>query len=260
MKPANDTITFRQREFRGSRLRCLLLTGKSRDTVHTFLQALVAPHAVLDEASEWMPGGFLHSAEVRLEQQWPQEFLTENQREELAGWWLKRRQSATTPTWDIVSICKIDGKAGLVLVEAKAHAGELGADDSCKSENAENRQQIADAMSEANAGLNAVEPGWSLQRDSHYQLSNRFALSWKIASMGTPVVLVYLGFLDAWDMNVGARNIFESAEAWRECLLKYAHGFVPSGVWEKRIEVAGTPLIPIIRSARVEVSAAVIQG
>jgi hypothetical protein len=43
--------------------------------------------------------------------------------------------------------------------------------------------------------------GWTLSRDSHYQLTNRFAWAWKLASMGVPVVLGYLGFQGAAEMK-----------------------------------------------------------
>jgi hypothetical protein len=38
-----------------------------------------------------------------------------------------------------------------------------------------------------------------ISRDNRYQMSNRFAWSWKLASVGVPVVLVYLGFVGAAD-------------------------------------------------------------
>jgi len=42
---------------------------------------------------------------------------------------------------------------------------------------------------------------WQLSRDSLYQLANRFAWAWKIASLGVPVALVYLGFIAADQMK-----------------------------------------------------------
>jgi hypothetical protein len=52
-------------------------------------------------------------------------FLNPEQREALTTWWLAVRERANTPNWDIVSTCQMVGRQGLVLVEAKAHAGEL---------------------------------------------------------------------------------------------------------------------------------------
>ena len=60
---------------------------------------------------------------------------------------------------------------------------------------------------------NAALPGWHLSRDTHYQLTNRFAWAWTIAMLGVPVVLIYLGFLQANDMrDEGAP--FVSAADW----------------------------------------------
>jgi crotonobetainyl-CoA:carnitine CoA-transferase CaiB-like acyl-CoA transferase len=46
-------------------------------------------------------------------------------------------------------------------------------------------------------------PGWSLSVDSHYQICNRFAWAWKIASLGVPVVLIAAIFAT------------ETADIWR---------------------------------------------
>src|SRR5262245_27864402 len=39
------------------------------------------------------------------------------------GWWVYH--DGTLPTWDLISTCRIEGRAGLLLVEAKAHESEL---------------------------------------------------------------------------------------------------------------------------------------
>jgi hypothetical protein len=36
---------------------------------------------------------------------------------------------------------------------------------------------------------------WALSRDWCYQMSIRFAWAWKLAGLGKPVILIYLGFL-----------------------------------------------------------------
>jgi len=56
--------TFRRKELRGSRLRCLMLTSGSPDQVADRLTRLVAPYADVDaKLDTWMPGGFLASEE-----------------------------------------------------------------------------------------------------------------------------------------------------------------------------------------------------
>lgn len=165
----------------------------------------------------------------------------------LARWWLVHyRGSTKTPNWDIASTCSIKGQRGLLLVEAKAHEKELG-DDKCGSKNSDNRERIRCAIAQANAGLKLITEGsWSLSRDSHYQLSNRFAWSWKLASLGVPVVLVYLGFLKAEEM-VDLGEPFESEAHWSEVLKSYSAGFVDNGCWGHTLDVGGTPMLPLIR-------------
>ncbi len=59
-------LIFSPREFKGSRLRCLQLTSLSNAKVAEFLQALIYPHAQIDEEAIWMPGGMLAPGEPEL--------------------------------------------------------------------------------------------------------------------------------------------------------------------------------------------------
>ncbi len=136
-------------------------------------------------------------------------------------------------------------------MEAKAHVAEMSPDGKPvpNTENGlRNHARVAEAVSESNNGLDAVTPGFSLSIDSHYQLCNRLAWSWKLASMGIPVVLVYLGFLNTEDMAHRGRETFESGSAWDQAVHNYADGIVPSNAWERSLDVEGTPVIPLIRS------------
>ena len=103
------------------------------------------------------------------------------------------------------------GPGGLiVLIEAKAHEKELIEAETGKknigtpvSGNARrNLMRIDWAIRDASAAL-IEETGltWALSRDWNYQMSNRFAWAWKLADLGIPVVLVYLGFLSANEMS-----------------------------------------------------------
>ena len=134
-----------------------------------------------------------------------------------------------------------------MLVEAKAHAGELHLDGKTPG-NSENDKRISAAVAAANDALGGAAAGWSLCTDTHYQLCNRFAWAWKVASLGVPVVLVYLGFLDADEMGDGA---FRTPEAWRSCLLAHADGVVPPAAWEQRLPAGNSWFVPIIRAARI---------
>jgi hypothetical protein len=92
----------------------------------------------------------------------------------------------------------------LILVEAKAHKTELSpAGKPCPSREKPDQQErseknharIARAIAEANSALQASVPGILLRRDACYQLSNRIAFAWKLASLGIPTALIYLGFI-----------------------------------------------------------------
>ena len=174
--------------------------------------------------------------------------LDDKLRTELRDWWLAEPRRARTPSWDIASTCSINGEPGLLLIEAKAHSEELAPRrDRCASTNPKNRERIAEAISEANKGLHvATEGHWNLSRDHHYQLSNRFAWAWKLAMLGKPVVLVYLGFLNARDMT--GRNLFNFPAEWNSFLKRYSNDIVDNSCWEEWLDIGGTPMLPLIRS------------
>lgn len=251
MKDGENTITLCAREFKGSRLRCLLLTSQVPEEVAEFLSALVSPHAEIKPAMKWAPRGFLEPDEAKLGE--TAGFLSEKDRLTLTQWWLAKPGRANTPNWDLVSECRIGNSSGLILVEAKAHEGELG-DDSCGAIK-DNGVSIQAALAQATAAWNQLLPGFVLSADSHYQLSNRFAFAWKVAELGTPVVLVYLGFLNAREMGA---HCLTHDEQWRACVLKKSAGLIPEAAWGRTFDVNGTLLTVLIRSADVSITAEVV--
>jgi len=70
---------------------------------------------------------------------------------------------------------------------------------------------------------------------------------WKLASLGVPVVLVYLGFLNAVEMNDRGRAI-ESSDAWESAVRAHARGIVPEDAWGHQLDVDGTAMVLLIRS------------
>lgn len=252
MTIAERSITFREREFKGSRLRCLLLTSDTPNKVAAFLNSLVAPHAQVSVEDRWAPRGFLDPDEAKLGE--TAGFLSEADRTMLTSWWLAQRGAANIPNWDLVSTCRINNRDGLVLIEAKAHEGELSAD-RCGATNQDNLKQIKKALAEANVAWNALASGAALSANSHYQLSNRFAFAWKLATMGIPVVLIYLGFLDAHEIDYGGRILLRDHTQWRRRVLAQSKGIVPETVWGKTFDVGGTALTVAIKSAVVGVHA-----
>jgi hypothetical protein len=201
-----------------------------------------------------MPEGFERRTEAQLHQ--ALRLLDHDRCRRLAEWWLPPEwQDATTPNFDIASTCTIDGAQGLLLVEAKAHDEELNAEiagrklladapDSRKASHA----TINDAIVSACAGLcETTSLTWKISRDSHYQMSNRFAWSWKLVALGLPVVLVYLGFLNAHEMAYRGEP-FASHDAWERLVRSHSAPLFPDQVWNHRWLVNGVPFIPIIKS------------
>ena len=250
-----DSIVFSKKELRGSRLQCLMLTSGSPDQVARRLTGIVAPYAEVDPSRDyWMPRGFLEPDEAQLCKDTT--FLTEDLCGRVLSWWLAHRTGARTPVWDIASTARIGGRDGLILVEAKAHDNELsGAGKTAPRADSEaseaNDAHIRAAIGEANVGLGGPPRGWGLSADHHYQLSNRFAWAWKIADLGIPVVLVYLGFLHAEEMADQGLP-FGSAAEWAEVVRDHAKGVVPNLAWERSLDVGGTPLTAIIQAMDVE--------
>ena len=236
------------RERRGSRARCILLTHGPRTEVAVRLTRLVEPYAVVDPDRDiWMPGGLDAPAETRLVD--ASGFLAAEHCELLKSWWLAVRQRANTPNWDIAAAATIDGEEGLVLIEAKAHDRELKTD-GFGADNSANRKKIRLAVEGANRMLNNVEEGWTLTCDSHYQIANRFAWALKLASIGVPVVLAYVGFLNAAEMHDRGEP-FATARSWEEAVRTHTKNVVPANAWGEPLLIEGIPMVPLIRSVAV---------
>ena len=232
----------------GSKPRCHLLTHGTPEQVAERLTKLIAPWGVVAATDHWMPQGFDDVREAQLHK--AQLLLDVNlYGQALKSWWLAvAGPNSVTPNWDIASTCTIEGKRGLLLVEAKAHHEELKQDDRCSA--MKNLERIGEAVSAANNGLNKVQDGWNLSHESHYQLCNRFAWSWKLATLGIPVVLVYLGFLDADEM----RKPFPDGQSWDNAVRNYARDFVPESVWGSKLMLDDAPIYPLIRSMKIRLN------
>ncbi|MEE9442689.1 MAG: hypothetical protein V3V99_08475 [candidate division Zixibacteria bacterium] len=234
----------------GSKPRCHLITHGAPEQVAERLTRLITPLGLVSANDNWMPQGFDDVKEAQLHN--AQRLLDVNPYgQALKSWWLAvARRNPVTPNWDIASTCTIDGKPGLLLVEAKAHHGELNPNDCIGAKNEKNIERIGEAVGEANDGLNKIRDGWNLSHKSHYQLCNRFAWSWKLATLGIPVVLVYLGFLNADEMP----NPFPDPQSWDNAVRNYARNLVPESVWGNKLMFDDTPLYPIIRSMKIRLN------
>lgn len=239
-------------KLRGSLLRCLLLTGLPRKkTAEVLTSFLRLPNVVISYNDVWAPRGLKDYKETTLMDSI--DFLPRDKCKALVEWWLEKPRGARLPNWDIASTCTIEGVRGLLLVEAKAHHKELseaGKSQPTTFNGRMNHDHIGIAIEQANSGLRGSSKDWALTRDSHYQLSNRFAWTWKLADLGIPVVLVYLGFLNAMEMFDQGQP-FENKKGWDICIRNYAKNIVPDDAWERKLEINNIPVWFLIRSMQL---------
>lgn len=201
--------------------------------------------ASISEYDNWMPKGLRYDKEAELKF-----FLRHNFSSKLGkdilDWWLMH--DATTPNWDLLSTCTINGERGLLLVEAKGHYDELDKSEKKLKKNAsveskENHNKIFDAIELTNKAI-----GIELSRDKCYQLSNRVAHAWWLASQGIPIVLLYLGFLNCTDMEDGKRTLFKSDDDWQACFNKHAQQVGADKIINKWIDCGKSEFKTICRS------------
>lgn len=246
-------VRLQPKERRGSKARCHLLTHGSRECVAQRLTQLIEPWGEVRPTDHWLPDGFDNPREARLGES--AKLLDAARRAELRSWWLAVERGANTPNWDIASTCTIDGKHGLLLIEAKAHDKELRKEEKgkdpadAKSEGSRaNHDRIYQAINLANQGLEqATGKEWKLARDSRYQMSNRFAWTWKTVELGVPVILVYLGMLGADEMADQGLPL-ANAESWTSLVLSHSKPLFPDDIWNHSWMISGQPFIPLINS------------
>jgi hypothetical protein len=219
---------------------------------------LVAPvRLCTNDASVWMPMSHLKPEEARLERFGPRFLPNHSAWEELQRWWLAHRRGANTPNWDIALGCEIEGRSGLILVEAKANVPELGEGGKILSPKASensraNHDQIGKAIEEARNGFADLGHQTTISRDTHYQLSNRLAFTWKLAKLGIPVVLVYLGFTGDTGI-IDAGDYFVDAAHWEKTFRAYADGVGAMGLFDSQqpLNVNDVPAWFLIRAMPV---------
>jgi hypothetical protein len=240
--------------YRGSRKHILDWTEEP-SFVPELLDLAEAATARVSARSQWMPRSYREPDEARLETFGPKWMSGMGVWEQLRKWWLKHERGANTPNWDIALGCELEGKAGLILVEAKAHKNELKTDGKVpepgvSANSQENHAQIVAAIDEACVGLRHLEDSVTISCSSHYQLANRLAFTWKLATLGVPTVLVYLGFYG----DTGIRDVgppFESDVDWRKAFDSYSAVSGSKPLFEKRLECGAAPAWMFVRARHV---------
>lgn len=221
----------------GSRRDVLLLLD-SVSYVEALNSALAGTGTVISACDVHRPIGSVDVREYELPE-FSREYLDgrfDNRQITEPAWWIvKHNARVRTPNFDLISTCTIREMPGVLLVEAKAHHEEL---ETCgksfnSSSNLENHQKIGASIELANHALNAIAPGFNLSRDAFYQLSNRMAWGWRLASLGVPVTVLYLGFVQDpyWP-----KDRFESDEDWMQTARSYLGNVVPVNVLNRRLQ------------------------
>lgn len=240
---------------RGSKPRCHLLTHGTPADIAARLTQLIAPFGTVSPDDNWMPQGLTDTEEAQLHT--AHRLLSADKRARLLDWWLAVGDATSrTPNWDIASTCTIIGKPGLLLIEAKAHDEELMKEESGRSPLAapvtfaarRNHARIGACIQDANLAL-AGETGlsWNLSRDWNYQMSNRFTWSWKLTELGYPVILIYLGFLDAAEMSDRGAP-FKTHAQWQKLVTSHSTPLFPSAVWNQTWHMHGNLFTPLIKT------------
>lgn len=238
---------------RGSKPRCHSLTQGSPEIVSKRLTALIEGWGTVDPSDRWMPEGFVRRKEARLDQA-DRVVKSKEIRSALRSWWLTVPEGANTPNWDIASTCTVGNRPGLLLVEAKAHENELRAAEAGKPlrtpvtiSSRRNHARIGWCIEDASLALSEQTGlNWTLSRDSRYQMANRFAWSWKLAELGIPVILVYLGFINAQEMK--DRGAPATEESWPKLVGAHSAPLFPGEVWDREWTVNGRSFVPLIRT------------
>ncbi len=162
---------------------------------------------------------------------------------------------------DLICKARIGERLGLLFVEAKAHEGELDwggkplADDASEG-SVKNHENIATQIKTASESLDRLSPGFNLSITSHYQLANRLSYLWKLASIGIPVALLYLGFLG--DDELFPNDYLRDEAHWLRVMGGYLESVVPQNFPERVYTLGDAPLVMLIRSVPCIVKTAVV--
>jgi hypothetical protein len=104
----------------------------------------------------------------------------------------------------------------------------------------DNHANIRRAVARASREMAKLKIAKAFSIRSHYQLGNRLAFAWKLASLGVPVCLVYLGFCgDHGIARVG--DPIGAPEHWEAICHPYLCSALLFRGVDLRFEVRGTP-------------------
>ena len=190
----------------GSEWHLLRYLGRHRDDLDGRVIAEIAATSV-----RWRD--FLFDPEKpRLDREWEGlDFLPERH-PALLAWAQHWPQSGTQQNWDAVGRAKIDGTDEWLLVEAKAHLGELTS--RCGAKESGGLPKIRKALENLKRSLGAADDRDWL--NGYYQFANRLAVLDFLTQNGIPARLLFIYFLG--DKRDGDVRCPKCSEEWQETL------------------------------------------
>lgn len=249
---------------RGSSHQLLRWIHKERDAfVRDLINLINIPEVKITANDWWRPDctidGGLYPEEVTTEGISDNiGILPEDYKKKIKEWWLKHHKGANTPNWDFISSANIEGTKGLLIIEAKSHKNEIHKDgkilkDGSSKNSKENHIRIFKAIEEAKNGLskNYNLYNFNLSIGNYYQLSNRIAYAWKFATLGIPIILIYLGFIKDIEMS-DAGEPFDSPEDWNEFIKRHIKDIFPVELLERKINCGKGFFYFLVRSKEIE--------
>lgn len=170
-------------------------------------------------------------------------------------WWFPYKTNRNRrPVWDLVCHILVNGRPGLLLVEAKAHIGELSQQNSKSPPSDTARSRANDysirlRLAEASLSYGDLLLGqFRLSHENHYQLSNRLAYLNKLAQEGIPTVLMYLGWLESPDWPT---DPFRDTEHWKKVVEDHMTPVAPVAILERAFATPnGGSMQMIVRSLK----------
>ena len=159
---------------------------------------------------------------------------------DIESFWLASvTKNTKTPEWDLISTCTLNGKKGILLVEAKAHRLEIEIErkpEKIALDFGKNFEKKKQNFIHINEDLNKSFPGIDLSVEKCSQMSHHIAHAWWLASRGIPVVLLYLGFLNADEKKRRSKRNYHSDEDWYQSFFSAAKVIGADKMIDKRID------------------------
>jgi len=113
-----------------------------------------------------------------------------------------------------------------------------------------NHGRICSAITEASDALTLLNVTKTFSAGSHYQFANRLAFVWKLASLGIPTALLYLGFVGDGGLEESLKP-FKDDREWQDAFASHSSSILPSKSADIAFAVGKTPSQILVRSRQV---------